>query len=81
MSRKSGALEGKTTGSRIPGPSSKRWEILARALRDRGYAIIPEGGGQKIVRIRPRKKRAVSPKISGGKWNAKAPKADPEGME
>ena len=54
---------------------------IEEALRERGYAIVPEGGGQKIVRIRPRKKGAGSPEISGGKWGAKAPKTDPEGME
>lgn len=47
--------KGKTTESRSHVPPAKRWEILARALWDRGYAIIPEGGGQKIVRIRTRK--------------------------
>ena len=72
--------KGKTTGSRNHVPPAKRWEILARALRDRGYAIIPEGGGQKIVRIRPRKKGAGSPEMSGGKGGAKAPKTDPEEM-
>lgn len=72
--------KGKTTGSRSHVPPAKRWEILARALRDRGYAIVAEEGGQKIVRIRPRKKGAGSPEISGGKWGAKAPKTDLEEM-
>ena len=37
-------------------PPAKRWETLSRALRNRGYAIVPEGGGQRIVRIRSQKR-------------------------
>lgn len=79
--RKSEDPAGKTAGSRIHVQSAKRWETLSRALRDRGYAIVADGGGQRIVRIRPRKTGAGSPEIFGGKWGVKVPKNDPEGME
>ena len=47
-------------------PPAKRWETLFRALRDRGYAIVVEGGGQRIVRVRSQKREPERPETRSG---------------